>query len=65
MAKKIKCKLVGVDGNAFSLMGHFSKCARKQGWNQSEIDKVMQEAMAGDYDNLLRILSSYCEKDGF
>ena len=63
--KKVKCKLVGVDGNAYSLMDHFSHCAKKEGWTQDEIKKVMDEAMKGDYDHLLRTLGAHCKKGGF
>ena len=50
-------KIVGTDGNAFSLMG------RAQGHNnkhkmytREEMNVIMKEAMAGDYDHLLRTL---------
>lgn len=51
--KKVKMSLVGVDGNAFSVMGVFSRKAREQGWTKDEIDAVMTKAMSGDYNNLL------------
>jgi len=54
--KTVQMDLVGLDGNAFSLMGAFSKNARKQGWTKDEIDKVMTECMAGDYNHLLSTL---------
>lgn len=59
--KKITLELVGLDGNAFSLMGAFRKQARKEGWSQSEIDEVLKEAMTGDYNHLLATLTDYCE----
>ncbi len=61
---KVKCKLVGIDGNAFSLMGHFAACARKCKWSKEDIDKVLKEAMSSDYDHLLITLASYCENSG-
>lgn len=57
----IECDLIGVDGNAFSLMGHFRQCAKRQGRNKEEIDKVLKEAMGGDYDNLVGTLFRYCK----
>ena len=36
--KKVKLELVGLDGNAFFLMGAFSRAARRQGWSQPEIN---------------------------
>ena len=54
--KKITLTLVGLDGNAFFLMGAFQRQARKEGWSQEEIDAVIKEAMSQDYDHLLAVL---------
>ena len=51
--KKVKGFLVGVDGNTFSLMAHFKKLARKQGFESEWIEEVLNEAMSGDYNHLL------------
>jgi hypothetical protein len=56
MKKKVELTLVGLDGNAFSLMGAFQRAARRQGWNQDEIKEVLDDAMSGDYNHLLRVL---------
>ena len=58
--KKINLTLVGLDGNAFSLMGAFSNQAKKEGWSKEEVDAVLTEAMSSDYDHLLRTLDSFC-----
>jgi hypothetical protein len=50
----VTVKLVGNDGNAFSIMGAVSKALRKAGASQDEIQEYMTESMSGDYDNLLR-----------
>ena len=55
----VNLDLAGVDGNAFSIMGAFSKQARREGWSKEEIDKVIAEATAGDYDHLLQTIISY------
>jgi hypothetical protein len=60
--KKVKMRLVGLDSNAFSLMGAFKQNARRQGWNKEEIDVVMKKCMSGDYDNLLRVLMEHTEE---
>lgn len=65
MDKKIKLELVGLDGNAFSLMGAFSREARRQGWTKEEIDTVLTECTAGDYDHLLQTLISYTDSTDF
>jgi hypothetical protein len=61
--KKVKLTLIGLDGNAFALMGAFSQAARRQGWTPEEIKKVLNECMKGDYDHLLNTLSDHCEED--
>lgn len=55
--RKLNLKLVGKDGNAFSLLGYFRSKANKAGWTKEEIEKVTTEAMSGDYAHLLRTLS--------
>jgi len=60
---KVKLTLVGLDGNAFSLMGAFSKAARRQGWAKDEIEKVLDECQSGDYDHLLQTLMANTEDD--
>jgi len=61
MKNKIKLELAGIDGNAFSIMGTFRKAAKKQGWSDSEISAVLDNAMSGDYNNLLAVILSHCE----
>ena len=62
VGKTVKLTLVGLDGNAFALMGAFKKAAREQGWTAPEIDIVIQACMAGDYDNLLTVLMEHTEE---
>lgn len=59
--KTVNLNLVGLDGNAFMLMGSFSKQAKKEGWTQEEIQKVLNECQSGDYDHLLQTLMQVCE----
>lgn len=54
--KKVKLKLVGLDGNAFSLIGAFSKQARREKWTEEEIGTVLNECRSGDYNHLLKTL---------
>jgi hypothetical protein len=61
--KKVKLNLVGLDGNAFSLMSAFQKAARRQGWSVEEIKPILDECMSGDYDHLLATLSDVCEDE--
>ena len=61
--KKIKLELVGLDRNAFILMGAFSRQARREGWTKEEIEGVLKECRSGDYDNLLCTLMDHCESE--
>lgn len=58
--KFVKLTLVGLDGNAFSLMGEFRYLAKKQGWTDAEIDKVIEECESSDYQHLLATLQTHC-----
>ena len=49
MPNKVKLTLVGLDGNAFSLMGAFQQAARKQGWSKAEIDAVIEAGKPAHY----------------
>ncbi len=57
--KKVKLTLVGLDGNAFALLGAFRNAAIKEKWTQEEIDFVLWKAKSGDYNNLLSTLMKY------
>jgi len=59
--KKVNLNLLGLNGNAFSLMGAFQKQARRDGWTQEEINEVLNECKKGDYNHLLQTLIGYCE----
>lgn len=59
--KKIDLQLVGLDGNAFALLGAFGRQARLEGWTKEEIVAVMNEAMTGNYDHLVVTLYNHCE----
>lgn len=59
--KRVKFDLMSVDGNAYSLMGHFKVAARRQGWTHEEIRKVIDECTSGDYDHLVATLCAHCQ----
>lgn len=56
---KIKVKLVGEDGNAFSILGRVTQAMKKGGVSQEHIKQYQEEAKSGDYDNLLRVTVEY------
>lgn len=53
--KKPRVKLVGRDGNAFSILAACKTAAKKAGWSKEQISAFMQQAMSADYDNLLAV----------
>ena len=56
-----KYSLVGVDGNAYSVMGYTSRVLRKEGLG-SLVDEMNDKAMSGDYNHLLCVCMDYVDK---
>jgi hypothetical protein len=50
-----KYDLVGVNGNAFSVMGYVINAMKECGFSMQEIDAYRADATSGDYDHLLNI----------
>lgn len=61
MKNKVVMQLVGLDGNAFSILGRFQSAARKVGWTPEEIKEVVENATSGDYGHLLRTIMDNIE----
>ena len=59
---KVKMTLIGLDGNAFALIGAFSREAKKQGWTKEQVEVVTKKAMNGSYDDLLCTLMDNIEE---
>jgi hypothetical protein len=55
--------LLGVDGNAFAVMGTVVKALRRAGAEQSFIAAYQAEATSGDYDHLLAASAAYLDAD--
>ena len=51
----IEVELTGQDRNAFAVMGAVIKALRRNKVPQAEIDQYTEQAMSGDYDNLLTV----------
>jgi hypothetical protein len=47
--------LLGVDGNAFAVMGATAKALRRAGATPAFVDAYRTLAMSGDYDHLLAV----------
>jgi hypothetical protein len=50
-----KYSLVGVDGNAFCVMGYVANAMKKEGKSEEEIDEYYENAKAKNYNHLLRV----------
>jgi len=54
MARK-KYNLVGIDGNAFAVMGYVRNAMREQGFGAEAIKEYTSSATSSDYNNLLAV----------
>ncbi len=57
--KQVSLQLVGLDGNAFALMGAWRTQARREKWTPEEIESVIKECTSGDYNHLLCTLMDH------
>lgn len=48
-----------VGANAFLILGVWEKEAKRQGFSQQEIDKVIEKAKDGNYHHLCNVIQSY------
>ena len=55
----IDVELIGKDGNAFAVLGIVVGAMRRGGVAKEEIEEYRKQAMAGDYDHLLRVTMEY------
>ena len=53
--------LVGVDGNAFSIMGFVSYCMKCEKFTLKEIHEYYEKAKSSDYNNLLCVSMEYVD----
>lgn len=61
--RKVKMKLVGLDGNAFVIMDAWQRNAKKQGWNDTDIETVLEEAQYSNYNHLVATIMAHSEGD--
>ena len=54
--------LVGVNGNAYSIMVYTQRAMRNAGFNKADIDSMLDDAMSSDYNNLIRVCDSWIDK---
>ncbi|EAL1177694.1 hypothetical protein ACOW5Y_000150 [Campylobacter coli] len=52
-------KLVGEDGNAFSILARVNNALKKAGVSKEEISQFQKEAMSSDYNHLLNVVQDW------
>ena len=57
---QMKYTLVGVDGNAFAIMGYTARALRNEGLGD-KVSEMQTKAMSGDYNNLLCVCMEYID----
>ena len=57
-----KFSLVGVDGNAFSVMAYVKTAMREAGFSRKEMSEYIEDCMRGDYDRLLILSEEMIER---
>ena len=55
-----KYTLVGVDGNAFAIMGYTARALKNEGL-RDQVDKMREEAMSSDYNHLIVVCMKYVD----
>lgn len=58
----IKIKLVGEDGNAFSILGRCTQALKRNGL-KDQVEVFRGEATSGNYDHLLRTVVAWFSVD--
>lgn len=56
-------RLVGEDGNAYSILARVTSAMKRGGLTQDEIEEFFVQAISGDYDHLLRTVMDYVAVD--
>ena len=56
---QVAVQLVGLDGNAMSILGRCLSACRRAKVPQADRDAFMEEAKSGDYDHLLGVVMKY------
>jgi len=61
--QKVTVKLVGEDGNAFSIMGRVSRALKRSGQPEAAAE-YLKRATEGNYDHLLQVTLEYVNEPG-
>jgi hypothetical protein len=61
MTNKPRLKLVGTDGNAFSVMARAVKALRDSGYTPEQLKSFVADMKSGDYAHALSVVMKHCE----
>jgi hypothetical protein len=56
-----KCKLIGIDGNVFAIIGAVSACLKKAGQRERATEFTRKAMSSDSYDAVLRLCGEYVE----
>ena len=57
----VEVQLSGIDGNAFSIICAVKRALRRAGVSNEEIAEFREEAMSGDYNNVISTACKWVE----
>ena len=60
---EVKVRLLGEDGNAFSILARTIKAMRRAGVSDDKIKEFKKEAFHGDYNHLLATVMAWVTTD--
>lgn len=63
-APKGRFYLIGMNGNAYSIMGRMRRALVKAGWSREEVDMYIDWMTEGTYERLLNLAMDVCKEPG-
>ena len=54
--------LIGVDGNAYALMGYTMDAMKREKFTREEINAMLEDAKSSDYNHLICVCDSWIKK---
>ncbi len=58
----MKYSLVGVDGNAYALMGYTQRAMQESGFTKADTNAMIEDATSGNYNHLICVCDSWIQK---
>lgn len=57
-----KYSLVGIDGNAYAVMGYVKRAMIQEGASKEDIQSYLDDAMSSDYSHLIAVSADMVDK---